>query len=136
MGFPTAVLKEKQHAVFDGYVSMVYKKDFHLLNDEDAEKVQYTLENTRFVRTVLKTDRDFDDPKLLSSALNWAKRNSVSVRPPFYISYLTELVDAGEKSFLLRGFSARERSETIINREKKDYHSGNTALFLIWTALQ
>ncbi|HMM06964.1 MAG TPA: MerR family transcriptional regulator [Clostridiales bacterium] len=105
VGFPTAVfMKEKQHAVFDGYVSMVYKRDFHLLSDEDAAKVQYTLENTCFVRTVIKTDRDFDDPKLLSSALNWAKRNSVSVKPPFYISYLTELVDAGEKFFYYEVF--------------------------------
>lgn len=100
IGFPTAVfLKEKQVPVFDGFLSMVYKRDVHLLEDEDLSRVQYVLKDVRFVSTVVKTDRDYDDPHILSSALNWAKRNNVGLKPPFYVNYLTELLMEGEKCF-------------------------------------
>lgn len=100
IGFPTAVfLREKQESVFDGFLSMVYKRDVHLLDDEDLSQVQYVLKDVRFVATVVKTDRDYDDPRIMSSALNWAKRNNVSLKPPFYVNYLTELTDGGERCF-------------------------------------
>lgn len=101
VGFPAAVFeKEKQGLSFDGYVSMVYKRDFHLLNDEDSAKVSYTLENKSFVTTVIHTSQDLSDPKLLVPALNWAKRNGIRLQAPHYMHYLTELADEeGQKQF-------------------------------------
>ncbi|MEG1931288.1 MAG: MerR family transcriptional regulator [Anaerovorax sp.] len=105
VGFPTAVFKkEKQDILFDCYASMVYKSDFHLINDDDAAKVEHTLENASFVRTIIKTELNFDEPKLLTAALNWAKRNNIGIKPPFYVSYLTELTDMGKKYFFYEVF--------------------------------
>ena len=108
VGFRTAVFAKEKKITFDSFVSFVYKSDMHLLSSDDAEKYQFVLKNRRFVTTILKTDRSLTEPKILSSALNWAKRNNVGVEPPFYVSYMTELTDEGEKYFYYEVFLPME----------------------------
>lgn len=106
VGFPTAVFEKGEDGLsFDGYVSMVYKRDFHLLSDEDSAKVSYSLENKSFVTTVIHTNQDLSDPKLIVPALNWAKRNGIRLQGPHYMQYLTELTDEnGKKQFYYEVF--------------------------------
>ncbi len=119
VGYVTSVftLKE-QHLKYNCLISIVHESDVYLVSKEDMKNIDYRLENIECVFTVLKSTKDMEDAELLDESIAWAKQQKVPINPPYYLSYLTELIENGEKTYYYEIFLPLCASQKS-NKDKK-----------------
>ncbi len=99
VGFVSSVFVHKNdRLVYDSLISIVHKSDAYLVSKEDMENSNER-KDLKCVFTVLKSTKDIESAELLDECIAWAESQHIPIKPPYYLSYLTELRENGKKIY-------------------------------------
>ncbi|MBQ4092473.1 MAG: MerR family transcriptional regulator [Firmicutes bacterium] len=99
-GFATAAFEEGENGVtLKGIHSIVFEQDRYLVSDTDMEKQTSVLPPQKYLYTVVKSDKEIEEPEVIAPILGYAKEHNINVAPPYLLCNLFKLEEQDKRQY-------------------------------------